>query len=101
MKKIIFIAILFINGCVTAPEFVIEAPDKDQTRVAKSEILRKGNIYTNSLSKNQKLSRLGRVEDRLKEPARRLCLALGERSSNDCNWKVYYHDEPEINAFAT
>lgn len=101
MKKFIFLAILFINGCVTAPQFVVETPDNDQTRDAKSEILRKGNIYTNNLSRRQKLDRLERVKDKLNTPAKRLCLALGERESSNCNWEVYYLDEPEINAFAT
>ena len=100
MKKLIFLAILFINGCVTAPQFIIDAPDVDQTRAAKIEILRKGNIYTNNLSRSEKLDRLGRVRDKLNTPAKRLCLALGERERSNCNWEVYYHDEPEINAFA-
>ena len=100
MRKLICLTIFFINGCVTPSQFVIETPDNDQIRYAKSEILTKGNIYTNSLSKDQKLNRLGRVRDRLNMPAKRLCLALGERSSSSCDWEVYYHDEPEINAYA-
>jgi len=98
MKKIIFLVIFFINGCVTAPQFVIDTPDNNQTRAAKSEILRKGNIYTNNLSRSQKLDRLERVKDKLNRPAERSCLALGENRS--CDWQVLYLDEPTINAFA-
>ena len=101
MKKITYLAIFLINGCVTAPQYVIDTPDVEQTRAAKSEILRKGKIYTNNASRSEKLDRLGRVSDRLNIPAKRLCLALGERERSNCNWKVYHRDEPEINAYAT
>ena len=98
MRKFICIAIFFINGCVTPPQFIVEAPNNDQIRTAQNEIKVRGNIYTNNLSKDQKLARLGRVRDRLNMPAERLCLALAE--NRNCDWQVFYQDEPMINAFA-
>jgi len=99
MKKLLLLTMIFIGGCVVPPQFVIDTPSGDQVRSAQNEISRKGNIYKNNLSRSQKLNRLTRVKNKLYSPAKRLCLALGERSN--CSWEVYYQDEPEINAYAT
>ena len=99
MKHLVLLSVFFLNACVVPPQFVIDTPSDDQVRSAQNEITRKGNIYSNNLSRDEKINRLTRVKNKLYRPAKRLCLALGERSN--CEWTVFYQDDPQINAFAT
>ena len=99
MRKLLLLSMIFIGGCVVPPQFVIDTPSDDQVRSAQNEISRKGRIYENNLSRDEKIDRLTRVKNQLYTPAKRLCLALAERTN--CDWEVFYQDEPQINAYAT
>ena len=89
-----------INGCVTI-DYEVEPAPPAAVDIAKREIKSQGRLVSNGYSLQENIDRLSKVDSRLREHARDLCLALGERSHSECGYTLRYEKEGAFNAYAT